>query len=231
MKQLILLLIPVLLIFQVANAQVDYEMRKAVDFFNSNRTHGSNWQQGLTEINIEGSPYLNSDFTEGSLFTTSKTKYVDIPLRYNIYSDQIEFKTESGQVLELSAPEVIEKVEMGDYLLEYIPYSISKKVRRGFFIVIEKGQATLYSRPRILFIDPVKPAAYQDAKPAKFIRKSDEYFIRMGMEPAVQVSKTKDLEEIFSRDNKEINSFIKKNKIKPGKAESLRELVIHYNSL
>lgn len=231
MKSLFLLLILSSILFKATNAQVEYEIRRAVEFFNSAKTHGSNWKNELNETNIKGSPFLNEEFIEGSVFTTSKTQFVDIPLRYNIFNDQIEFKTDDEQVMALSVPEVIEKVEMGQYLFEYIPYSSSNNIKRGFFIVHEKGKATLYSRPRILFEEAKKPAAYQDAQPARFIRKPDEYYIRIGMEPAKPVSGKKDLHTIFSGNNKELNAFLKNNKIRPNNSESLKELVIFYNSL
>ncbi len=230
MKPLFLLLVMSPLLCKAANAQVEYEIRKAVEFFNSAKTHGSNWKNELNETNIGGSPFLNENFTEGSVFTTSKTIFIDVPLRYNIYNDQIEFKTDDEQVLALAVPEVIEKVEMGEYLFEYIPYSSSNNLKRGFFIVHEKGKATLYSRPRIMFEKAKEPAAYQDAQPARFIRKPDEYYIRIGMEPAKPVSGKKDLQAVFSGSNKEVNTFIKNNKIRPGSVESLKELVVYYNS-
>lgn len=231
MKQLFLLLALSFMLFKAANAQVEYEIRNAIELFNSVKAHESNWNNELNETSIKGSPFLNEDFTEGSVFTTSKTRFDGIPLRYNIFNDQIEFKSDDEQILALPAPEVIEKVEMGEYLFEYIPYSNYKNIRRGFFIVHEKGKATLYSRPRIVFEEAKNPAAYQDAQPARFIRKPDVYYIRIGMDPAKPVSGKKDLEAVFSPDNKELNNFIKNRKIKPGNAESLKELVIFYNSL
>lgn len=65
----------------------------------------------------------------------------------------------------------------------------------------------------------------------EFTRKSDDYFIRVGKEPAVLISRKKDLEEVFPDHQKEIRSFIKKNKVKPNKPERMAELVQYYNSL
>jgi hypothetical protein len=231
MKPFLLLLVVNLLLFGSAVAQVEYETRIAIEFFNSSKTNGSNWRNELNEKHIEGSPFLNENFTEGSVFTSSKTEFVDVPLRYNIYNHQIEFKSDDEQVLALAVPEVIEKVEMGEYVFEYIPYSSSNNLKRGFFIVHEKGKVSLYSRPRVIFEESKKPAAYQDAQPARFIRKPDEYYIRIGMEPAKPVSGKKDLQAIFSGENKEIHAFLKTNKVKPGNLESLREIILFYNSL
>ena len=213
-------------------AQTPYQIREAIDFFNSNKLQRGEQRGMLTADDIEGSPYLNDKFIEGAVFTTSKTKYVGVPLRYNIYNDQIEFKSGENQVQALAAPEVIEKVEFGDYTMVYIPFVITKKIRRGFFVEMEKGEkAALYARPRIVFEKATKPAAYQEAEPAKFDRKSDEYYIRIGMEPAQLISRRKDLEEVFPNHKKEVKSFIKENRVRPNKPERIEKLVEFYNSL
>ena len=186
----------------------------------------------LTENDIEGSPYLNDDFIKGTIYTTSQTRYVDVPLRYNIYSEQVELKSGDGPVQSLAPPEIVEKVEFGDYILVYVPFKVSRNIRRGFFRVIESGdKAVLLARAQVLFEDAKKPAAYQDAEPPKFIRKSDDYFIRIGKEPAMLISRKTDLEEVFQNHQKEVSSFIKKNKVKPNKPERMAELVKYYNSL
>ncbi|MDD4108804.1 MAG: hypothetical protein PHH93_08805, partial [Prolixibacteraceae bacterium] len=64
-----------------------------------------------------------------------------------------------------------------------------------------------------------------------FIRQSEEYYIKVGMNPAVIISNKRDLEDIFPEYQKEINEFIRKNKININRSESLSELVKFYNSL
>lgn len=213
-------------------SQAQYETRQAIDFYNSTKIARGELKTMLTENDIEGSPYLNDEFIEGTIYTTSQTKYVDVPLRYNIFNEQIEFKAGDGPVQALAAPETVEKVEFGDYKMVYAPYTLSRKIRRSFFRELESGdRAVLLARPQVLFEDAKEPAAYQEAEPPKFIRKSDDYYIRVGKEPAVMISRKKDLEEVFPNHKKEVRSFIKKNKVKPNKPERMAELVQYYNSL
>ncbi|MFW5756037.1 MAG: hypothetical protein ACOCWK_05515 [Tangfeifania sp.] len=232
MKRLFFLLLFSCLMSFAVITQAQYETREAIDLFNSTKMARGELKTLLTEKDIEGSPYLNDDFIEGTVFTTIKTKYTGVPLRYNIYSDQIEFKAGEGAVQELAAPETVEKVEFGEYKMVYIPFAVSKKIRRGFFREMESGdKAVLLTRQQVLFEDAKKPAAYQEAEPPRFIRKPDDYYIRIGKEPARLISRKKDLEEAFPGHKKEINSFIKENKVKPNKPERLAELVQYYNSL
>lgn len=212
-------------------AQTTYEILQAVDFFSINKLERGDWKRVLTETDIEGSPYLNDEFKEGTVFMTSKTKFVEMPLRYNIFNDQVEFRSDDGSLMVLSVPEVIEKVEFGETTLEYSVYSQLNKVRRGFFVVLEKGEASLYSRPRVTFEDARKPGAYSEAKPPRFIKRPDEYYIRIGKEPAELISKKKDIEELFTEHEKKMQEFIRKNKININRPEDLIKVVQFYNSL
>ncbi|MGC9352925.1 MAG: hypothetical protein ACP5D9_03745 [Mariniphaga sp.] len=235
MKQLLVFLGITFLGFTGAMAQITfhsaYEIKKAVELLDFNRRHSGDISKFLTEANIDGSPFLNDEFIEGSVFTTSKTQYVGVPLRYNIYNDQIEFQLGEAPAQALAAPETIELIEYGNYTFEYAPYTNAKKIKRGFFLVEGKGNATLYSKPQVIFENAKEPAAYQDAVPARFIRRPDEYYIRVGKEAAVLIIKKKDLEEVFPDHKDEISGFIKKNKVKPNNPESLKKLVQFYNSL
>jgi hypothetical protein len=206
--------LPLLMLLLNVNlyAQTTYEILQAVDFFSINKLERGDWKRVLTETDIEGSPYLNDEFKEGTVFMTSKTKFVEMPLRYNIFNDQVEFRSDDGSLMVLSVPEVIEKVEFGETTLE-------------------KGEASLYSRPRVTFEDARKPGAYSEAKPPRFIKRPDEYYIRIGKEPAELISKKKDIEELFTEHEKEMQEFIRKNKININRPEDLIKVVQFYNSL
>jgi hypothetical protein len=232
MKQFFFPALFLLSLFFSTQVNAQYETMQAIDFFNSAKIARGEAKAALTESDIEGSPYLNDEFIKGTVYTISQTKYIGIPLRYNIYNEQIEFKPENSPVQALAAPETVEKVEFGDYKMVYVPFTVTKKIRRGFFIEIEAGdKVVLLARPQVLFEEAKEPAAYQEAEPPKFVRKSDDYYIRVGKEAAMLMSNKKDLEEVFPDYGKEVKSFIKKNKVKPNKPERMAELVQYYNSL
>lgn len=227
MKQLVIILI--FLFSQTAHAQINYELSKAMDFFQTQKMFSGN--NMLTELDIEGSPYFTQEFISGSVFTSSKVQYQDVPLRYNIYNDEMQFKSPDGAIFAIDAPEIIEKVTFGNYTMEYIPYVNSKKIRRGFFILLEEGNAKLYARPNIEYKAPEPAAPYKEPEPAKFIEKPQTYYIRIGMEAAQKLESKKDVEAVFPDHQKEIADFIKKNKVKHRDEDKLKELVAFYNSL
>ena len=201
-----------------------------MDFFESNKLQSGDWEKPLNESEIDGSPYLNDEFIVGSVFTVTKQQFADIPLRYNIYNDQIEFKS-GDKIQALAAPEIVERVKFGEYQIVYIPFSNLKKIRKGFFIVLEEGNASLYAKLEVEYRKSTEPGAYKEAEPAKFIKKNDQYYIKFGMEQAKKVGNKKELIEGFPNNKDKIEAFIKKNKIKTSKPETLKKLVQYYNSL
>lgn len=214
------------------NYNFDYVTREALDFYRANKMMSGEWKSGtLTATDIQGSPYLNDEFINGSIYTTQKQVFVDVPVRYNIFNDQLEFKTGTGEIQALAAPEIVERVEFGDYKMEYLPYTYSQKIRKGFFIVLAEGKASLYAKKDVVFKEAEPPGAYKEPVPPRFVKGSDKYFIRVGGVEAKIVGNKKDLQEVFPDHIKEVETFIKKNKIKAGNPESLKKLVEYYNSL
>ncbi|MBN1987496.1 MAG: hypothetical protein JW761_14390 [Prolixibacteraceae bacterium] len=223
----------VFILFWAANVLTaqNLDVRQAIDLFNTSQMlKGGSFLETLSESEIEGSPYLENEFIKGTLFTTSNTQYVDVPLRYNIYNDDLEFDTGNG-VQALTTPEIIDKVEFGKYTMVYLPYSMAKKIRRGFFILAEEGNASLLIKPEIEFKKATEPGAYKEAEPAKFERKTDSYYIRVGTSEAKLISGKKDMMEVFPDNHEKMEAFIKKNNTKHRKAEDLKQLVQYYNSL
>ena len=230
MKRHIITVIIFLFIISFSFSQ-EYEIRAAMDLYRTNKVQSGEFKMILTENDIDGSPYLNDEFINGTIFTKSKSQFVNVPLRYNIYNDQIEFKTPTNEIQALGTPEIVETVEFGNYIMVYIPYSNARKIRHGFFKVEEKGNVSLYSRLEIIYKKAEEPSGYKDASSAKFVKKSDSFYIRVGSAEAKKVDSKKELIAIFPDHKDEIAAFIKKNKVKINKPEKLKELILYYNSL
>lgn len=232
MKNTFLTLVFLFVLSVSSFAQADYMINSAMDFFRAQQITSGEFKNTLTEKDIKGSPFLNDDFLTGSIYTTSKVQFVDIPLRYNIYNDDLEFKSPDDKVMAMSTPEIVERAVFGEYTMSYIPFVSVKKIRRGFFVILEQGDnCTLYSRPTVLYEKPQEPGAYKEAEPAKFIKRPDTYYLRFGKDAAKKVGNKKELISIFPDHTSEIQAFIKKNKIKTNKPEGLKKLVQYYNSL
>ena len=143
----------------------------------------------------------------------------------------MEFRTGQNEVMSFAAPETVEKIEIGENLMVYIPFTYAKKIRKGYLILLEEGNVSLYLRPEIVFVDATQPGAYKDATPARFDRKPDTFYLRLGSEEARLIENKKDLLAFFTEHTAEVEEFIKKNKVRHNDAVSLKELVKYYNSL
>lgn len=208
-----------------------YQVRQAMEFYSLNKLRSGTTNNTLSEKDIEGSPYLNDEFVKGSVFTTQKQQFVDIPLRYNIFNDELEFKTPDNVVQALATPELVEKATFGEHQLVHSPYFVSKNIKTGFFEVLVQGKASLYAKHEVVFNNATEPAAYKEAQPAKFVAKPEDYYIRAGNDAAFLISGKKDLMDAFPDHKNKMGKFVKENKVKPNKPETLKQLVEYYNSL
>ncbi len=210
---------------------VQLGIKQTMDLYNLNKLHEKGINSTLSAEDIEGSPYLNDEFISGTVYMIQNQKYERIDLRYNIFNDQVEFNLPGEEVQILAAPEMLEKVEIGPTEMVYLPYSIGKKIKKGFLIVLLEGKASLYAKPEIFFKKAIEPAAYKDAQPPAFERRADQYFIRVGNSEAKLTGNKKELLDAFPDHENEIENFIKKNKTKTNDSLSLKQLVEFYNSL
>jgi len=227
-KKSILPAIIVLLVLQVSGQS--YTLQSAFEFYQVQKRTEKASDPLLTENEIEGSPYESREFQEGFLVTTTNQKFVGLSLRYNIFNDRIEYKDESGASMSIAYPEVVDHVMIGNTRYVYSPYAIIKRIEKGFFKVIEEGKASLYAKQRIFFQEAQPPAAYKDPEPPKFLKKPDEFYIRFHPAEAKKAGNKNELLLIFPDKQKEIEEFIRKNKIKTNE-DDLSRLIKYYNSL
>lgn len=217
--------------FSFGQISLSYDLQETIDFYKTNKFNTESGNKTLTENQIKGSPYLNDEFVNGSIYTIQRKQYADIPLRYNIYNDDLEFKTPEDVVQALATPDIVEKAVFGTTHLVYSPYLQANNNKKGFFIVLEEGKASLYTKPGVQFREGTKPGAYKDPEPPKFVKKSDEFYLRIGSGQAKIIGNKKELATAFPDNQEKIESFMSKNKTKTNKPESLKQLVKYYNSL
>lgn len=222
-----------LLIFSIQiKAQYNYNVIPTMDYFRIVEMTEKDLNIILTEQDIEGSPYLENEFVNGIVYTTSKQKIIDIPVRYNIYNDNLEFKTPENKILAISNPETLELIDFGSYKMKHTSYIDKKQTRYSFLILQEEGKATLYAKPEVFFQEEIKGDGIKPSKPAIFVSKPDSHYISVDNKPAVKVDNKKALFNILSGHHEEVALFLKDNKVKNiTKDDQLRVIVTYYNSL
>jgi hypothetical protein len=213
---------------QPGTAQVNISMGDYAGFLRDQNLREQTYSS-REEKNYLGTPYLQDTFQKGDILMRNNVKYTGIPLRYNIYLDELEFKGKNEEIWALSNPEMVELIEIGPDRLSYRPYTYGKRIQQGFFLVLEEGKMDLLRRPKKFMQKPQQPGAYKDPQPAKFIDRPDEYYLQGFNQAAKLVAGKKELLSLFPDRQKEMAAFIKKNKVKTSKPEKLVELVRYYN--
>ncbi|MCU4155932.1 hypothetical protein J1N10_08085 [Carboxylicivirga sp. A043] len=177
----------------------------------------------------KGSPYLFA-VEDASIIRSDKEVVKDLKIRYNAYEDQVEIDKD-GQYYIVPKEDIFSELKLGDKILELKAYTSTAKKKTGYFVTEIKGKLTLYSQYRVILNEPEEPGAFKDAKPAEFIKKQPKAFIACENGDLMSIKNKNDFLELAPDHQKELGSFIKTNKIKFKKLESIRLLVDYYNSL
>jgi hypothetical protein len=201
------------------------------DFYKKFKT--SQFEQGLINqtSEISGSPHEINDFIDGEVTTKSELKYVNVPLRFNIYANEMEFKTDDGTVLFLATPEIIDHIIIGENKYIYTPYAVGGRLLRGYFKIITGGKASLLVKQNITLRNAEPPQPYKDAQPAVFLKMQDEFYVRVAPAEAQKVSNKKELLAVLKDKSKELDDFQKKNKTRVNRLDDMVKLIEYYNSL
>jgi len=178
---------------------------------------------------IQGSPYLIDEFTEGEIFFDGKYRIPEIALRLNLSNGELEFK-KNNVVLAMSNPSRINKVVMGEYTLVYIPKQKKGKVE-GFVRRWHEKLPCIITKMESEFLKKEAAKAYVDPKPARFERLTDKHYIMKSPTEIEKVTSVKKLIKYLGKHEEALSSFAKKEKVSSGNVQELVELLNYYHSL
>ncbi len=208
---------------QVVNMSLD-------DFYREFKKHQYNDNAGKSNP-VNGSPYDHEEFIPGEIVTTARQRYSGIPLRLNIYSNEVEFRNEEGGNFNIGVPEMIDYIMIGDEKYIYSPYSVGGRIQKGYFRVLSEGKITLLQKKNVMLKPAEAAGAYKDPVPARFTRTEDDFYVRIPPAEAKRMKNKKDLAEILGGYPPELEQFIRNNKTRFNKAEDLTRMMQYYLTL
>lgn len=182
---------------------------------------------------IEGSPYANDEFMEGSIFQGDELLQKNVLLRYNIFSDEIEIKTsknESNYNALVKRSGMLIKIFNDVYTL--IPFEGSDEKGQYFKVLTTGEHLSLYKKSTVTFNQRTfAKTSYDRDRPANFSR-SDSYFLATKTGNFVEMpdSKSKVL-KLMKNKEAEIKVYIKSNRINLKDEVDIMKLVKYYNNL
>ena len=181
------------------------------------------------EYTYTGSPYLESEFIPGDIYMSNDKVFKDIPLRYNIYNDLFEFEVE-GQAYTINENASYRKIVIGNGTFIPSSYTYGGGVKKGHLEIVSEGEYTLLKKHGVDLEPATLPGAYKEAKPANFRSLKPEFFMSVSGTAGQFFNNANSLEKICNCDVDALDAFIKKNKIKFNREDSLVRLTEYLNN-
>lgn len=197
----------------------------------SNLVDQLNWNKTIdtSSPDIQGSPYLNDEFEAGIVYYEGKFKISDLPLRYNLHNDEIEYK-EKNAILAFADPNSIDKVIIGSDVFIYIPTG-KKGVVSGFVKMWNKNYPSVLTKMKVDFLEKEEAKPYVEPKPDRFERGHDKHYLMISQDEIVKIASVKKMIKTLGKHQSELSAYAKKEKISSGDPEELAELLEYYSKL
>ena len=189
----------------------------------------------LETLNYTGSPYVNPSFLAGGIYHNNRLIADDVPLRYNAFVDEMEFKPtfetpDSESSALMKSPEV--DVRIGSKVFVFVPYQGGVE-KGGYFEVLLSGERhDLFKKYNKRFTPEQKATTSMTRDvPAKFTE-NPVYFLVLHDGRFVEISSRKrNFHNAFIGKEREIAHYIKENKLDVRNESHVIQIVDHYNSL
>lgn len=178
---------------------------------------------------ISGSPYLDEDFQNGDVFYERKYKISNVPFRFNIFNDQIEYKNKNT-ILSFANPEKIDSIVAKDEIFIYLEKNERHKVR-GFAKLWNQKYPAVLTKMKVQFYEKEELQGFSEPKPDRFEREMDRHYLIISKDDIEVIKSVKKLIAALGDHSSELTSFAKKEKISTGDPEELAKLLDYYHEL
>jgi hypothetical protein len=182
---------------------------------------------------IAGSPFLNDTFKDGSLITRDSLLYPEVPLRLNVFKDEMEFLIGHD-----SAPRVIATPRnflyflVGEKTFIFLAFRDGNTPRQGYFEVMNRGESQVLVRRRTDYAGPEGARGFDPATPARFVQKRNTYFVRFGNQVPREIRfRRGSILSAFEKKKDEISGFVRKNGLSYRDPDDLVKIAEYYNQL
>ncbi|MEG1589376.1 hypothetical protein [Chryseobacterium sp.] len=173
---------------------------------------------------IIGTPYADTDFKMAKL----ADNYEEVPVRYNSYKDEVEFK--KGENIQIVPKQKeLSRITIKKPLQTIVNLETNDNLQ-GYFFELVSGKIALYKKEKTIFKDEALAInSYASSKPAEFIKQNPVYYIKTENNFIKKPKNQKEIIEAFPSLKDQINTYFKSNKVKFNNEEDLIKLVNHLN--
>jgi hypothetical protein len=189
----------------------------------------------LENLNYTGSPYENDNFLAGKIHFKNKLVAENVPLRYNVFFDEMEFKPsfsppdEEARAL-MKSNEVV--VHIGIKKFVFMPYQGGIE-NGGYFEMLSRGERVdlLKKYNKTFRPEQKSQSAYSRSIPARFSDNTIYYIVLQDGRFIELDSRAKRFTDSFIGMEKEIADFIKEKRLDIKNEDHIIQIVNHYNTL
>jgi hypothetical protein len=212
---------------QVMFGQVPYPLTQTPNPFPTDYNFDKKYNSQKVEEykDIDGSPYLKNEFTDG-IFYMKDTVAFKLPIRYNIYKDEMEYQSKGINYV-VGSPQSLKKVLLDGTEFAYLPFI----PKGGYFELSKSGKCTLAIKKIVEFKPSEGSKPIIGLQPAKFVKKPDIFYFVINHSQAFKIENLKSVVDALQDQKQKIEDFIKQEKIKNTKKENLVKIVEYYNKL
>lgn len=178
-----------------------------------------------------GSQYFIENFMPARVDNSSEISTI----RYNAYSDELEVKVnEEIKVLQPKENQIITLVN-NKAAYQYVEYINKENIASQNYLVLVSNLPNLkiYKKEKVNLIPEVHPSGgYQKYKAPMYKKMDPEYYVKVKDGSIVLMpSKRKEIVSLFPGKEKEVEEFIKNNKISTDEDEDLARLGTYLNTI
>jgi hypothetical protein len=179
----------------------------------------------------DGSIYMTSRYKESSIID-EKSGTFDARLKYNIYSDALEYSPKSELYEVVKSPTIHARID-GDYFYYCEFVNQRGNSRDGYYVLVELTDGyRIYKKFTLKIKDPEDKGSISIgiAEPGTLRMITSYYLEESGVIMELPMNK-KDMLAAFNDKENELKGYLKKEKIRLKKEEDLIRLVARYNAL
>lgn len=167
--------------------------------------------------------FLDREWKGGVIFSKDSSSINNYLFRYNIYTDQIEYRS-------IINPSDIDVISIGSQKFIFSDFFDEENAsKRGYFELLENGNCKLLLRRNIKYSEGRDDVEAYGSSSGTSIRES--LYIKKGNNPAVLIDRTKEsLKELLS-DKEEAVEYIDGKLVIFVTKKTIKDVVSYYNTL
>lgn len=179
---------------------------------------------------VVGSPYLNDEWSKGTITLHNGQIIEDLPMKYNVYLKEMHYQADNN-VYVLGAPDSVLFINLGDRRFMYLPFEEKKtNTQKDYFELITGNVSQLLVRHTITRLESNYNIALNAGEKNDRLEPKSDYYLRKDNAILLIDKKGESLYQLLADKSKEIRKFVSDNRLSFNRGEDLKRIVEYYDS-